>query len=258
MLNDDQISTLKTVVNASLDKAEKHWENGGYELAAGNEDLILESAHKAMDWEPSKIPGHENVHDNRTTVDEFIAFVADMRSSSDHLMCAISEKNAKVSGLQRVYYETSALLPAIAMTIGFEGGNVTEYLGDGVLALFKVDADEKDKAVYASFDAAKNTIQCTRDIVNQIINKRYDLPSLDIGVGLAYSKALVTLVGLEGDKHPKAFGECVFRATKMSCGKNEVLVDEKLRAIWPKSSNGKLKFEPKKKGEVSGFLVFRC
>jgi len=51
-------------------------------------------------------------------------------------MRAVSSKTSKVSQLQRIFYETSALLPAMAKLIFFENGSVTEYLGDGVLGLF--------------------------------------------------------------------------------------------------------------------------
>lgn len=43
-------------------------------------------------------------------------------------------------------------------------------------------------------------------------------PPLKIGIGLAMSKAIVSLTGLSDNHHPKAFGECVFRAIKRSVG----------------------------------------
>lgn len=254
MLTDTQKFLIKKSVNESLDLAEHHWKNGGHELSesySAEAKVVI----NAMDSAPSKIPGHPIVKDNVTVIDEFIAYVADMRHSSEHLLCAISEKNADVSMLQRVYYETSALLPALALTVGFEGGNVTEYLGDGILALFKVDTNSPEKAIYAAHRASKNSIGDARNIVNGIINDRYRLPELDLGVGLAMSKALVTLVGLEGDKHPKAIGSCVFKATKLSGGQNEVIIDEVLKTAWPTAEKGVLKFKDRNLKGTTGYLI---
>lgn len=256
MLTEVEEKQIKIVINDSLDNAERHWKNGGYQLSESRK-FGVESINKAMDSEPSKIPGHSTVQDDVTVIDEFIAYVADMRDSSKHLMCEISSKKAKVSGLQRVFYETSALLPALALTISFKEGSVTEYLGDGVLALFKVDPHDKSKTIYAAHAAAQNAVGSTRDIVNEILNERYRLPSIDLGVGLAMSKSLVTLVGLKGEKHPKAFGECVFRATKLSVGRNQVITDKIVRSSWPSAKGGVLTFRQKRVNDVDGYLIER-
>ena len=254
MLTEEQEKLIRIIIHESLDKAEKHWDNGGYQLAE-NRQSGIENFNKSMDYEPSKIPGHSIVQDEETVIDQFIAFVADMRDSTQHLMCEISSKRARVSGLQRVYYETSALLPAIAKTVKFESGNVTEYLGDGVLALFKVDQNDPSTAIYSAHDAARNAIGDTRNIVNEILYERYLLPNIDLGVGLAYSKTLVTLVGLGGEKHPKAFGECIFRATKLSGGKNEIYTDIHIKGMWPTSKSGRITFRSKKLSNVEGYLI---
>lgn len=255
MLTSYQENELRVIINDSLDKAEKHWKNGGHLLAVNK--MALESASREImdSAEPSKIPGHAIVQDGETVIDEFIAFVADMRDSSKHLMCAISPKVAKVSDLERVYYETSALLPTIGYVVREEEGSVTEYLGDGALALFRVDPDHKEQAIYAAHRAAKNAIGDARNIINEILTERYNLPDIDIGVGLAVSKTLVTLVGLYPEKHPKAFGECVFRATKLSSGRNEVISDANLKAIWPSTKGGTLLFRPKNINNVDGYVL---
>ncbi|MBS8271065.1 adenylate/guanylate cyclase [Halomonas litopenaei] len=254
MLKSDQKDKLRKVINQSLDNAEEHWENEGYKLSESLEERGF-VVNKSMDAEPSRIPGHEIVKDGETVIDEFVALVADMRDSSNHLMCALSNEVSNVSDLQRVFFETSALLPALELTISFQGGSVTEYLGDGVLALFRVDEEDKKASIYSAHDAAVNAIQDTRDIVNEILSYRYNLPSLDIGVGLAYSKALVTLTGLDGIKHPKAFGACVFHASKLSNARNQVLVDERMKALWPTSENGKLKFRHKRVKDAHGYVI---
>ncbi|EHK9576329.1 MULTISPECIES: hypothetical protein [Vibrio] len=256
MLKVSEKNELRKIIGSSLDRAEKQWQEGGHLLKA-NRTIAIDSMYESVtnSAEPSKIPGHDIVRDGETVIDEFVAFVADMRDSSKHLMCAISPKYADVSGLQRVYYETSALLPALAYAVSKEEGSVTEYLGDGILALFRIDADLREQAIYASHRAAKNAIGDVRDLVNEALFERYRLPAVDIGVGLAVSKTLVTLVGLAPDKQPKAFGECVFRATKLSDGKNEVICDENLKAIWPSSKGGTLRFLRKSVKNIDGYVI---
>lgn len=111
--------------------------------------------------------------------------------------------------LQRLYYETSALLPALERAIQYEGGSVTEYLGDGVLALFAVEDDDEASAVYAAYEAAENCLGDIRAIVNDALGERYVLPPLRFGVGMALGRAVVSLMGIEGNSHTKAFGKCV-------------------------------------------------
>ncbi|MBD1389500.1 adenylate/guanylate cyclase [Neiella sp. HB171785] len=256
MLNDADKEELRTIIDTSLDNAERHWRDGGYRLKAIREAALnANDQSTSFEEQPSQIPGHEFVRENETVIDEFVAFVADMRDSTEHLMCAISQKHAEVSGLQRVYYETSALLPALAYVVNKQQGSVTEYLGDGVLALFRVDPDNQIASIYAAHEAAKNAIGVARDLVNDVLKSRYRLPNIDLGVGFAVSKAMVTLVGLSPEKQPKAFGECVFRATKLSGGRNVVICDDKIKVRWPTSKNGRVSFKLRSFNGTNGYIV---
>lgn len=255
-------SQIETIVNIALDRAETHWRNGGHRLKVNEELRKSRDGMESFSMDeaiPSMLPGHPWVSEDDTIISEFVAFVADMRDSTKHLLHAISERKAKVSQLERVFYETSALLPALAKTVEFEGGQVTEYLGDGILAFFRVDENNRSEAMYSARRAAIDSIGDTRNIINSILSERYSLPPLDIGVGLAMSKAIVSLVGLPSNKQPKAFGECVFRATKISSGVNEVCVDERMENFWPTSKGGTLRFTKKSFGEgdkkVSGYVM---
>jgi len=249
-----QKEEIRKIINDSLDNAEKHWTNGG--------DLLKESSIEdsigrvGMDSEASRIPGHTKVQDEKTVIDEFIALVMDMRDSSEHLRQEIGSP-ATVSRLERVYYETSALLPAVEQTIKYSEGSVTEYLGDGVLALFNVNKDDKQETIRKVYRVSRDIMDDTLGIINNILKERYALPALEIGIGLSISKALITLVGLSGEKHPKAFGSCVFYATKLSGGQNEIFTDKWLRDSWPSSHGGRLKFQAKKIKGVNGYLIAR-
>lgn len=217
---------IREVVEDSLDRAERRWKLGGVELAMESKDSPIYDSYNA---EKSNIPNHPLVGERGVVIDEFIALVADMRSSSTHL--DDNDRYLKLSklesGIQRVYYETSALLPAMALTIKHRGGTVTEFLGDGVLALFAYDG-EGINTITQSYKAGKELVCETRDVVNEILKNRYHLPELSIGVGLSRSKAIVNLVGLDREKQAKAFGKCVFTASKLSNGTNEVLIDSSL------------------------------
>lgn len=255
-LLESEKSQVEGIVKSSLDKAESVWCNHGKELvkaAIVAEDFARsDSAHEIVQ---SKIPHHPLVDGDHPKVADFIALVADMRNSSKHLLCAISEKTSDVSLLQRVYYETSALLPALEMTLSFNDGAVTEYLGDGLLALFFVDKSDKEEAIRKAYRSANNCLGDTRSIVNEELKSRYRLPALDIGIGLSYSKALVQLVGIVGERHPKVIGNCIYYASKLSGGRNEIYADDTIRNLWPASKGGKLQFTKKAIRGTDGFLV---
>jgi len=239
---------LREVIHQALDQAEKVWKDHGKQLVEKGEKRAM----AMLDHVPSYIPGHPIVREGEITVGPYIALVADMRKSSEHLLQARKEEPSQ---LERVYYETSGLLPGLAWMINDHKGSVTEYLGDGVLALF--DGSEQPECVYNAYNAAKGCITSVRDTLNSELDIRYGLPPIDLGVGLAYSKCAVHLVGLEGARHPKAIGQCVYYATKLSRGANEIWADLALEALWPKKKDGPLRFKkitvPHTK--ISAFLV---
>ncbi|MFN4027711.1 MAG: hypothetical protein ACK4IZ_09715 [Flavobacterium sp.] len=187
----------------------------------------------------SKIPGFSILKKGEGEVGDFIALVFDIRNSTDHLIHRISQGNAKVSQLERVYYETTAVNTLGILIVNKHKGRITEFLGDGFLALF--EAKEKNQ-VYTAHRTAKDCLKYLQSIVNPILKDRYNLPELKIGIGLAYSKAIVTLIGVGEDVHAKAIGECIYRASKLSKGFNEICADDQLKLFWPSSKDGTLKF----------------
>lgn len=230
---------IKEYIIQELEKAEKIWNDV--------KDEILEKGIKnysAMNesYTPSSIPGFPYIKNGEGKVGNFTAMVLDIRDSTKHLLNAISNPK-NVSQLQRVYYETTAINTAGILIVDEFKGSITEFLGDGFLALFETEVDTD---VYKVKNAAEKCLRVVTDIINPILNDRYGLPNLIIGIGLAYSKAIVTTIGIKDQLHPKALGECVFRASKLSNGNNEIFYDEKLKLYWPKSNGGKLSFTEKK------------
>lgn len=253
-LSSSERETVSSIIDYSLNEAEKVWGVHGHLFEKLDEALELSVVAKAETL-PSKIPGHPRVSSDLPTTGEFICLVADMRDSKGHLLNAISSTKKDVSCMKRIYFEMAALLPALEITVGFKEGAVTEYLGDGVLALFAVKADARSDGVRLAFAAAQNCIGDTRALVNNALADRYALPKLRLGVGLAFSSAIIQLVGIPGRMHPKAIGPCVYYATKLSGGDNQIHVHENIKLIWPSSEGGKLQFTPKVLRGTNGFLV---
>ena len=139
---------IKQLVNDSLDEAESIWKRVGHEIIEAKQAQFSNREVRAEEM-PSKIPGHTTVDSTLPKVDDFIALVLDMRDSSRHLITANS---FDLKPLERVLYETTAILPACSRIIANENGGVTEYLGDGLLAFFHAPKEKQDKACYSSHD----------------------------------------------------------------------------------------------------------
>jgi len=254
MLNSSQAQEILALVSDNLDQAEGRWDRKG-------QVLVMEKAARVLDGVerlPSMIPGHPYVTSESEEVEDFIAVMIDLRGSSSHLLERIDPKVSKVTELQRVYYETTALLPALAKTLSYENGHVTEYLGDGVLAFFRVaDFESEADAIYAANRAAKSCMDCTLVIVNDELKSRYGLPDLVIGIGMALSAAMVNLVGLSSRKQARLLGKCVYYASKLSGGRNEILIDSYMKGRWPKATTGGFTFLQKKIKGVEGYQIPR-
>jgi len=242
---------LRQLINTELDRAQLVWKDVGPKMVIkADMQAITEQRRLKTD-----IPGYPSIDPSKPAVDEFIAFVVDMRDSTGHLTQAISHRHAQASQTERVLYETSALLPAAAEVVRWQKGKVTEYLGDGVLALFRASEDQ-DEACYAACRAARKVIGDMRDIVNEALYARFRLPEINLGVGMAFSKAVVTIVGHPEEPAPKAIGTCVYRASKLASLVNEIAVDDNLEAIWPEDrTGGGFHFQSRTIKDISGYVI---
>jgi class 3 adenylate cyclase len=246
---------LHALVATSLNEAEMIWTQCGPEMRKKALAALSESFSAEAQAHPSRIPGHPIVMDGEPKVDQFVAVVVDLRDSSKHLTQAISAKITPVNQEERLLYETSALLPVAAKLLDTNGGQATEYVGDGVLGLFNVTELGTDDAIYSAHRAAKGCLEACETIINPELERRYNLPAISIGVGMGLSKAIIMPVGYDGFRQPRAIGECVFRATKLCGGRGEIWVDKAVRFSWPTKEGGKLRFRQFQKGEMEGFVV---
>jgi class 3 adenylate cyclase len=252
-MTETQKKEIANLVNDSLDQAEEVWGEVGPKLLNRAMAKAAQFANEAVEASvPTTIPGHEFLEDGKPIVDEFIALVLDMRDSSKHLNCACA--HAKVEMLQRVFYETAAILPACSKVISDEKGGVTEYLGDGLLAFFQAEKD-RTNACYSAHNAASGCMAAISEIINPILDNRYDLPEIEIGIGMSFSKAVLTIAGQANFVKPVAFGQCVFHATKLSKGRGEIVVDEALNLIWPTSDTGTLRFFAREMNGIKGYVL---
>lgn len=247
---------LQALVVQSLDEAQAVWNEVGSEFRK-KMAALTENFSASAEALPSRIPGHPVVMDGEPKVDEFIAIVVDLRESHKHLMQAISAKETSVNQLERLLYETSALLPVAAKLVDENDGRTTEYVGDGVLGLFNVTELGTRDAIYAAHRAAKWCLEACDQIINPELERRYNLPAIHVGVGMGLSKAIVMPVGYDDFRQPRAIGECVYRATKLCGGRDEIWIDAALRYSWPKSEGGRLHFRQMRQGDVDGFVVER-
>lgn len=250
MLDEGLKNSVNSAVISGLDRAEFSWGKIGKKFieksVAISNDSIFESV------QPSIIPGHPWVDGGIPKVTEFIALVIDMRDSTGHLKTVTNNQHIK-NGFQRIFYETSALFPAISEVVDFGGGVVTEYLGDGALALFKVDEGSKVDRLKDVHRLAKLCVGDIRAIINGHLRNRYDLPAINLGVGISIGNAMVTLVGSEKNMQPRAIGQCVWEATKLSGGTNSVLISDMAKGIWPTVKSSSMQFMRAKMRDVVGY-----
>lgn len=243
-----QLKELKDLARESSERAQHTLEQFGPLLKKAGFISLREAR---MD---SRIPGFPRISHHAPQLGEFVALVIDMRDSTKHLRQAIT---GTYSLVERVYLETSILLPVCARVIEMKSGSTTEFTGDGLIALFNIDnAEDSDTTLRASYKAAKSAIDAVTLIVNpQIVGLA--LPALQIGIGLALSRAIVSSVGdPQGILQDNAFGECVFFASKLAkWGRNEIYGDVAYQARYPKKDHGPLKFRRYTHGEITGFLL---
>ena len=215
MSNIDEL--VEDAVNKAIDRAKSVWDSKGKKIFESA--LTKEALEKYII--KTRIPGYSVVVKDSVAVDDFIAFVVDMRRSSKYL---IGIGNEQISGFKHLFFETSVLLAALDVVIDYYKGCITEYLGDGALAIFT--CKYKYDIIY-SLCAALYILVKLRNFINGRLSI-YNYGNISLGIGIAYSKAFVTEIGSENFSQVKVFGENVFCASKLSKGWNSILISKKL------------------------------
>lgn len=247
-LRNDEPDLVLEEVQKSLAFVRQVWDKVDSELR----ESIVKSAF-ATEAVQTFIPGHSMVDPDDPKVSDFAALVADIRGSSAHLMQNTSTFNTNKKRLFRVHAETSAFCAGATCLVRLRGGAVTEMLGDGVLALFECDTETRPKMCKKAYYCGEAIIEAVKKIVNPELDK-INIPPLSIGVGVTFSQAIVTVVGDSKTNVGKAIGQCVYRAAKLSAGEDVVAIDNCLKAAFPETKGGKLRFKSIEGTEFPAFV----
>jgi class 3 adenylate cyclase len=201
-LSDGERDALKIFAAQSLDVADERWTVASVFLdARGREISALRK--KAL---VTPYPGLESIEPERPEVRSYFVLMADMRDSTSHLRSEPPEGASIEDGMHRLYVETFGLLPTLACHIRSRSGRVTEYLGDGVLAFIEAGDIRKSAEFSAAHRLGEECLEICNDVLNELLQDRYGLPSIEIGVGLSVGQAVVTTIGSGEDEKVIAFG----------------------------------------------------
>jgi class 3 adenylate cyclase len=120
-------------------------------------------------------------------------------------------------------------------------GTSTEFLGDGVLNLFDTKDSNRDTAFRNSMLASWDIMEAREIILNPFFLS-VGLPQINLGIGIDHGITIVTKFGYRNDVDLKAFGKCVYNASKLCKGVNEIIVSQNSQSEWPSGPGGNLHF----------------
>lgn len=240
---------LKEVIIDALDRAENCWSKTGHYFQLNEKRNFAKTRNIIND--SSSIPGFEKLKWEDFDKGSFIALFADMRDSSLRFTQALSGWHPPE---KRVLYETLGMLAMFDFVIDYYDGMVTEFLGDGCLALYHIPDDssekEKQEIFHKAWKAANGIVGIGLETLNECFTE-IKLKEAKIGVGVACSRAVVVRVGTSSNQVPKIVGACVYKASKLSYGENEVIVDKSFDVGWPGSSGGTWSFQKTSQDKIS-------
>lgn len=185
--------------------------------------------------EDAELPGYETrsmkfgKFENR----EFVVMMTDIRGST----ALINGPNGLVN-MFLIFYIYAGL---VANIVDKYDGTSTEFLGDGVLNLFDTKEFGRDKALRNSMGAAWEIMEAKDLLLNPFLEAN-GIPKIDFGIGIDHGKTIVTKFGYRNDTDLKAFGRCAYQASKLCKERNEILVSQNSKDVWPNGPGGKLSF----------------
>jgi adenylate cyclase len=185
--------------------------------------------------EQAELPGYEErrFHFGKFENREFVAMMTDIRDSTS----IINSEN----GLVKMFLIFYVYAGIVAKIVDKHNGTSTEFLGDGVLNLFGIKEHGQDQALRNSIQAAWDIMDAKDQILNPLFYE-YDLPKIEYGIGIDHGITIVTHFGYRSDTDLKAFGRCVYNASKLSKLPNQIVVSENSKSVWPSAPGGMLLF----------------
>lgn len=185
--------------------------------------------------EEAELPGFENKpmkfgkFENR----EFVVMMTDIRKSTD----IINSPNGLVN-MFLIFYIYAGI---VAKIVDSYNGTSTEFLGDGVLNLFDTKDSSRETALRNSMLSSWDILEAREKILNPFFYS-VGLPQINFGIGIDHGITIVTQFGYRSDTDLKAFGKCVYNASKLCKGVNQIIVSENSQSVWPTGPGGNLNF----------------
>lgn len=185
--------------------------------------------------EEAELPGFESKpmkfgkFENR----EFVVMMTDIRGSTQ----IINSQNGLIN-MFLIFYVYAGV---VAKIVDSYNGTSTEFLGDGVLNLFDTKEAGRDDALRRSIRASWDIMDARQNVLNPFFLEN-DLPQINLGIGIDHGITIVTKFGYRYDTDLKAFGRCVYNASKLCKGFNEINVSQNSQSVWPSGQGGNLQF----------------
>jgi adenylate cyclase len=185
--------------------------------------------------EAAELPGFENKpmkfgkFENR----EFVIMMTDIRKSTD----IINGPNGLVN-MFLIFYIYAGI---VAKIVDSYNGTSTEFLGDGVLNLFDTKDSNREIALRNSMLASWEILEARENVLNPFLLS-VGLPQINFGIGIDHGVTIVTQFGYRSDTDLKAFGKCVYNASKLCKGFNQIIVSQNSQSVWPTGPGGNLNF----------------
>lgn len=137
------------------------------------------------------------------------------------------------------------------------GGQINNYIGDGMLALFFRDAEGNAalRAVQSGLD-----MLTAMDRFNHYLERTYG-SRLDVGVGIHYGDAVVGTVGAPGDMRITAIGDAVNFASRIESYNKDaetrlLISQETYEYVRDKVRLGKALSDVMVKGKSGGYMLY--
>ncbi len=244
-------NTLKQEIN----KLTNHYFRVALKHIDGN-TIVNEKLKKAFSNqfvnEEAELPGYENrtIKFGKFENREFVIMMIDIRKSTE----IINSENGFIH-MFLIFYIYAGITAKI---VDFHNGSTTEFLGDGVLNIFDTKTDGLQSALMKSMEASWDILEARETILNPFLEE-HGLSPIDMGIGIDHGVTIVTQFGYRGDTDLKAFGKCVYNASKLSKGINEIFVSENSQSRWPQGTGGLLRFGNSfyTEGNSIGFTTYK-
>lgn len=175
-----------------------------------------------------------------------------------------SSARALKVGPRDTYLTMHTYLPTMLSLVDSAGGIVVGLRGDGAIACLglvdqsegepKVSSEQATEAVQQACRCGDAMIKAIDVVVNKVLIAAGVQGGLQMGVGIDVGDIVATNIGLGGASDLTAYGVCVNKCCKYSCGNNMVILTQKAKQMFPKSAGGKTRFH-RYKDDKDAFIL---